>query len=181
MIIEIPEVFAEGNVRAAFIPAISNLATGPTLTEVNAGVLLGKYLMPDWDGFNGTQNKGESRRFSSRETYQRFGRTAHSIAPLVYTYNPQLLGTPGSPGNEVYEACAEGNLGYFVMGYGLLAEDELTGEPLPFEANDIISFAPAECGEQFEAARGADEFAPLTVTQELIVKGKKIKNRKIAA
>lgn len=181
MTIEIPEVFAEGNVRAAFIPSIANLATGPTVAEITAGVLIGPYLMPDWDGFTGTQNKGESRRFSSREVYQRFGRTAHTIAPLSYTYNPQQLGTPGAPGNEVYEACAEGNLGYLVLGYGLLAEDEVTGEALPFEANDIITFAPAECGEQFESSRGADEFAPLTVMQELIVKGKKIKNRKIAA
>jgi hypothetical protein len=181
MTIEIPEVFAEGNVRAAFIPAIANLATGPTVAEMAAGVLIGRYLMPDWDGFTGTQNKGESRRFSSREVYQRFGRTAHSIAPIIYTYNPQMLKTPGSPGNEVYEGCAEGNLGYMVLGYGLLAEDELTGGDIPFAEDDVISFASAECGEQFEGARGADEFAPLTVTQELIVKGKKFKNRVITA
>lgn len=181
MTIEIPEVFAEGNVRAAFIPAISNIATGPTVAEMAAGVLIGRYLMPDWDGFTGTQNKGESRRFSSREVYQRFGRTAHSIAPLNYTYNPQELGTPGAPGNEVYEACEHGNLGYLVLGFGLLAEDDDTGLDIPFAAGDIVSFAPSECGEQFEQARGADEFAPLAVMQELIVKGKKIKNRKIAA
>jgi hypothetical protein len=177
MTIEIPEsVTAEGMVKAAFIPAIANPLTGPTVAEMAAGVIVSGYLMPDWDGFTGTQTKGESRRFNSRQTYQRFGRTTNDVAPLMYTYIPQELATPGYSANEVYETLAEGTKGFLVLGYGLDAEDNA-----PFVAGDVVDFAPVECGEQFKQARGSDEFAPLTVQQELVPTGPKVKDRTIAS
>lgn len=167
---------AEGNVKAAFIPAIANLATGPTVAEMAAGVLIGTYLLPGWEGFTGSQNKGEDRRFASRQVFQKLGRTNHEVAPLSYTYVPQELGTPGYAANEVYETLAEDTTGYLVLGYGLDAELDA-----PFIATDVVDFAPVTCGEQFKASVGSDEFAPLPVTQELVVTGLKVKDRVIAA
>lgn len=177
MTTSIPEsVTAEGNVKAAFIPAISNLATGPTVAEMTAGILISNYLMPDWDGITGTQNKGEDRRFGSKQVFQKLGRINNEVATLTYTYLPQELGTPGDEANEVYETLAPGTNGYLVLGYGLDAENDAA-----FVADDVVDVVPVTCGEQFKAARGSDEFAPLTVTQELVVTGLKITDREIAA
>ena len=177
MTVSIPESqTAEGNVKAAFIPAIANLATGPTAAEVTAGFIISSFLLPDWDGLTGTQNKGEDRRFSSRQVFQKLGRTAHEVAPLTYTYLPQELGTPGHAANEVYEGLAPGTNGYMLLGFGLDAEGDAA-----FVATDIVDVVPVTCGTQFKAARGSDEFAPLTVTQELVVTGLKIEDRAIAA
>lgn len=177
MTVTIPEsVAAEANVKVAFVPAIANPETGPTVAEMAAGVIIGCYLMPGWEGFTSTQTKGESRRFCSRSSFERFGRTTNSSAPLEYTYLPQELATPGNPANEVYETLAEGVTGFIVLGFGLDAE-----EAAPFVASDVVDFAPVECGEQNKVTTGADEFAPLIVRQELAVTGPKVKDRVIAA
>ena len=177
MTVSVPEsVTAEANVKAAFIPAIANLATGPTVAEMTAGIIISGYLMPGWAGFTGTQNKGSDPRFNSRQVFERFGRTSHEVAPLIYTYLPQELGTPGHVANKVYETLAEETTGYLVLGFGLDAELNAA-----FVAADVTDFAPVTCGEQFKQSAGADEFAPLTVTQELVVTGLKVKDRPIAA
>lgn len=41
-----PDVFADGNTRVAYCPAISNIAS-PTTTELNAGILLHSVMTPD--------------------------------------------------------------------------------------------------------------------------------------
>lgn len=164
MTVEIPEwVAAEGNVKAVFVPTVADLSA-PSIAIVNAGVDVSCYLMPDWDGPGGTQNKGEQRRFCSKETFDVLGRIKRNVAALSYTYLPQELGTPGAPGNEVYEALAQGNTGVLVVGYGLDPAD-------PFAIGDVADLIPVECGFQMKPARGADEFAPLIVTQELGVTG----------
>jgi hypothetical protein len=164
MTVTIPDwVPADGNVKAVWVPTVASM-TAPSAAVVNAGIDVSCYLMPDWDGPGGTQNKGEQRRFCSRETFDVLGRIKRNIAALMYTYNPQELGTPGGPGNEVYEALAEGNEGVLVVGYGIDPADD-------FAAGDVADLIPAEAGFQAKGARGSDEFAPLTVTQELGVTG----------
>lgn len=164
MTVTIPEsVTAEGNVKAVFVPSVANPAA-PTVTELNGGTDVSCFLMPDWDGPTATQNTGEKRRFCSRETFTSLGRVRWEIAPLSYTYLPQQLGTPGAAGNEVYEALAAGNTGYLYLGYGIEPEAD-------FEESDIADGFPVECGAQSKPPRGADEFAPLTVTQTLAVSG----------
>lgn len=161
MTVTIPEsVEAEGNVSAFFVPT---LATN-SVALINAGTDISCYLMPDWDGPAAAQNTGETRRFCSKQTFQRGGRVSYTISPLVYTYLPQELGTPGHAGNKVYEALAEGNTGFLVVAYGIAP-----GTPLV--ATDIADIFPVECLVQDKQARGSDEFAPLTVTQTLGVTG----------
>ena len=164
MSVTIPEsVEAEGRVKAVFVPALAD-PTSPTVTEATAGTNVSCFLMPDWDGVTPTQNTGEDRRFCSRQTFTRLGRVQYEVAPLMYTYLPQQVGTPGNEGNEAYEALAEGNTGFLIMAYGVDAEGDLS-------ADDIVDVFPVECGVQGKQARGSDEFAPLTVTQTLVVRG----------
>ena len=173
----VPEsVTAEGNVKAAFVPAIAAPDTGPTVAEMTAGVIISGFLMPGWGGFAGTQNKGDDRRFNSRQTFQKLGRVNHEVVPLEGTLLPQELGTPGHAANKVYETLAPDTVGWLVIGYGLDAE-----ENAPFVATDIVDYAPIQAGEQFKGAVGADEFAPLTYTQELVTTGLKRTDKAIVA
>jgi hypothetical protein len=156
MPVTIPDsVLAEGNVKAVFVPTLATVSAA----TLNAGQDISCFLMPDWDGPTATQSTGESRRFCSRESFQRLGRTSWSVPPLVYTYDPQ---TPAGDANAVYDALAEGNEGFLVVGYGIQPEDD-------FAATDLVDIFPVECGVQVKNARGSDEFAPLTVTQTLAV------------
>lgn len=164
MTVSIPEsVTAEGNVKAVFVPALADV-DAPTVAELTGGVDISCYLMPDWDGPTATQNTGEDRRFCSRETFTRLGRNQWEISPLVYTYLPQELGTPGDPANEVYEALTPNTTGYLAIAYG---KDPANA----FAAADVVDVFPVEAGVQVKQARGTDEFAPLTVTQALAVTG----------
>jgi hypothetical protein len=161
MTMSIPEsVFAEGRVSAIFVPTLGS----DSAAIWNAGVQIGPFLMPDWDGATPTQNTGEQRRFSTRQAFTRLGRTSWAIAPLMYTYLPQKLGTAGNAGNKLYEALKEGNKGFVGMFY-----DVVPGTTL--QANDLGDVLPVECGVQGKNARGTDEFSPLTVTQTLAVTG----------
>lgn len=159
MPIVIPDsVLAEGNVKAVFVPTLAS-QTAPSAATLNAGEDISCYLMPDWDGPTASQNTGDSRRFCSRQTFSQLGRVSWSIAPLVYTYDPQ---NAGGDANAVYDALAEGNEGFLVIGYGIDPADA-------FAATDIVDVFPVQAGVQVKSARGSDEFAPLTVTQTLAV------------
>jgi len=156
MTVSIPDsVLAEGNVKVVFVPTLATVSA----VTLNAGVDISCYLMADWDGPTAAQNTGESRRFCSRESFQRLGRTTWTIAPLVYTYGPQ---DDAGDINAAREALAEGTEGFLVVGFGI--------EPsADFAATDIVDIFPVEAGVQVKNPRGADEFAPLTITQTLAV------------
>jgi len=169
MTVVIPEsVSAQGNVKAVFVPAIADPSSGPDSTELAAGTDIGRYLMPEWEGPSGEQNTGEDSRFYSTQTFTRLGRNTNSIADLVYTYKPQGVTAPDDA-NDAYDALAEGNTGFLVMGYGIDAAATLT-------TGDIVDVYPIECGVQNKATTGEDEFAPLTVTQTLAVTGTAFKD-----
>ena len=151
-------VLAEGNVKVVFLPTLASL-TAPTAVALNAAVDISCYLMADWDGPTPTQNTGESRRFCSRESFQRLGRTTWAIPPLSYTYGPQ---DDAGDINAARDALAPGTEGFMVIGYGLDPADD-------FAAGDVVDVFPVECGVQAKPARGSDEFAPLTIMQTLAV------------
>jgi|GEM_PF-5855444 len=164
MTVTIPEsVTAEGNVQALYIPAAAD-PTAPTPAEITAGTDVTCFLMPDWDGPSATQNTGEDRRFCSRQTFTRLGRTQWEVSPLIYTYLPQELGTPGDAANAVYELLAPDTTGFLVLAYGADPAVALT-------TGDVVDIFPIAAGIQSKQVRGSDEFAPLTVTQSLAVTG----------
>ena len=159
MTVSIPEsITAEGNVRAVFVATLAS-ETAPSATTLNAGTMVSRFFMPDWDGPTPTQNTGDDRRFESRQTFTRLGRVGWEIAPLVYTYDPQ---TSAGAKNLAYDALAEGNIGFLVVRYGMDADTA-------FASTNKVDVFPVACGVQGKQARGTDEFAPLTVTQILAV------------
>lgn len=80
----------------------------PTRTEVDAALFAQCYIFGEFNPVPNT-NVGEGPAFwCDDEVEQEDGRTTWSVEPLQYTYMPQLLGTPGSVGNEVYEALTPG-------------------------------------------------------------------------
>lgn len=161
MTVTIPDsVNAEGNVKVVWLPSFAGSA--PTVAELAAGIDITCYLMPDWDGPTAAQNTGEDRRFCSTQTFDRLGRVKWTISPLSYTYDPQAL--ISATVNKVYQALAAGNVGFVVMAYGITPATAIT-------ATKKVDILPSKCGVQVKAARGADEFAPLTVTQTLAVTG----------
>jgi hypothetical protein len=155
-----PSVLAEGNVKVVFVPTLASV-TAPTAVALNAGVDISCYLMPDWDGPTATQNTGSSRRFCSREDFQRLGRVSWTVPPLVYSYGPQ---DDTGEINAAREALAAGVEGFLVVGFGIAPDED-------FAASDKVDVFPVEAGVQVKQARGADEFAPLTITQTLAVTG----------
>ncbi len=173
MTVSIPDsVPAEGNVKAVFVPGGLADRNAPTVAEVAAGVDISCFLMPDWDGPTATQNTGEQRRFCSKQSFGVLGRVSWTIAPLVYTYLPQ--GTDSDPANVVYVELAEGVTGDLLMFFGIEPEEVVT-------ATDKADVFPVECGVQDKDSRGADEFAPLTVTQTLGVKGPRVPDVAVVA
>lgn len=170
----IPEsVTAEGNVKVAFVPAIAN-PEAPTTTELNAAgsVDLSCFLMPDWAGIGAEQNKGESRRFCSRESFERLGRIRRTIGDIVYTYLPQDDGADA--GNKAYTTLQEGTTGFLVLRYGLDASDA-------FAAAQKLDIIPAEMGSRSKTVSGTDEFAPLTVTQGIGATGVLVEDAVVAS
>lgn len=174
MTVVIPEsVTAEGNVKVAFIPAGAD-PTAFTLAELNAatGVDLSCFLMPDWGGVTADQNKGESRRFCSTESFDRLGTIKRSIGDIVYTYLPQ--GDNTDPGNKAYTSLPKGTTGFLVLRYGLPAGDA-------WAADQKYDTVPVEMGARSKSATGSDEFAPLTVTQGIGATGVLVEDGVVAA
>lgn len=161
MTVTIPEsVLAEGNVKVVFAPTLAS-QTAPSIAALNALTAASCYLMPGWEGPTAAQNTGDDRRFCSRQTFTKNGRVTWSVAPLIYTYDPQ---NAGGDANDLYDALTEGNEGFLVIGYGIDAADTFT-------VGDIVDVFPVSCGVQTKQAAGSDEFAPLTVTSTLAVSG----------
>lgn len=164
MTVVIPSsVTAEGNVNAIFAPAIASMAA-PTVLELTAtgSVDISAFLMPDWDGPSAAQKKGESRRFASKQSFERLGRVSWTLAELVYTYLPQTALT--DPANKAYAKLTSGIVGFVAIRYGLATTVALA-------AAQKVDVFPVECGLQRKSVQGSDEFAPLTVLQELGVTG----------
>lgn len=161
MTVTIPaSVTAQGNVKAVFIPTMAGAA--PTAAELAGGTDITCYLMPDWDGATATQNTGDDSRFCSTQTFDRLGRVKWELAPLTYTYSPQLTGA--DPSNKVKTALAAGVTGFVVLAYGV-------SPAVAIVATKVVDILPVKAGVQVKSAKGSDEFAPLTITQTLAITG----------
>lgn len=175
MSITIPESdTAEGNVKVTFVPgAIADLDAG-TAAELNnaANVALDTFLMAGWAGLSSTQNKGQDRRFATKEGFDRLGRITRSLATLQYTWKPQEAS--GHAGNKAYTALAEGTTGYVAFGFAKDPADT-------WAAGDNYWLVPVECGAQNPDSTGSDEFAPLTISQEVGVTGTTVTDGVVAA
>lgn len=169
MTITIPEsVSAEGNVKVTFVPAIAD-TSAPTATVLNgaSSVAMDVFMLSGWGGLTSNQNTGQDRRFASKEGFDRLGRITRSLAALQYTWNPQE--DASDPANDAYVALDEGTTGFFVFGFGKDPADA-------WAATDLTWIVPVECGAQNPDVTGADEFAPLTITQTVGITGTTVRD-----
>lgn len=174
MTVVIPaSVTAVGNVKVAFVPALAN-TSAPTVAELTAtgAVDISCFLMPDWGGVTADQNKGQDRRFCSKEAFDRLGTVTRSVADIVYTYLPQAVGT--DPANKAYTTLVQGTNGFLVIRYGLDVS-------VAFTAAQKVDVLPVTLGVQTKAVAGSDEFAPLTVTQGMGATGILVRDAVVAA
>jgi hypothetical protein len=162
MTVTIPEsITAEGNVKVSWVPAIASLAAATT-TELNAGVDITCYLPEAWGGITGEQAKGTQTRMCSKETFESFGRVKRGISDFTYTYLAQAL--TSDVGNKVKTAMASGTDGFIVVRYAIAATTAWT-------ITDKYDAIPARTGVQIKIPSGADEFAPLVITQSVVATG----------
>lgn len=161
-----PTTKALANTMVVFLttpPAASNGI--PTTTEVNAGILAGCHI---YGSFNVTpsQNTGEGpRKLCSDFSPTQLGITNYPAVDVQYSYMPQDLGTPGSDGNEVYEALEPGTQVTAVVLEGV------DGQTDTVAAGDVSDVFLMECGVRRKGATGDGEFDEKSVTQSLVVVG----------
>lgn len=164
MVVTIPAgVKAEGNLKVAYVPTISNLAT-PTVIEVTAaGALdISFFLMAGQFKPSGEQARGDDRRVGSKKTYETLGREKNSIDDIVYIADPQAAAA--TPGNKAMELFQDGVSGYFVVRYGLDAET------VDFAAAQKVDIWAIQLGAQNKVPLDEnDEFAKIRITQAVAV------------
>ena len=67
-------------------------------------------MVGDWWPTAATSKVAKQRKMCQTETSTSLGETTWDTPRLMYTYNPQAIDTPGSDGNEAYEALAAGTV-----------------------------------------------------------------------
>jgi hypothetical protein len=138
----------------------------PTIAEVNAGIFASLHF---YGNFNVTpnQNTGEApRKLGSKVSPQRLGLVTYPAVDASYSYMPQDLGTPGSDGNEVYEALVPGDQVTVVVLDGVDGEETST-----VAAGDISDIYLMEVGARRKGETGDGEFDEKQCTTSLIVVG----------
>lgn len=137
----------------------------PTLAEVNAALFAALHI---YGSFNVTpnQNTGEGpRKLGSLFSPTQLGIVTYPAVDVQYSYKPQLLGTPDSPGNELYEALVPGTRRTVTVLNGKLGSSDQVA------ANDVANIYLVECGVYREGQTGDGEFDELSTTQALVVVG----------
>lgn len=174
MSVVFPEgIVAEGNVKVAFVETLADVDS-PSVAAIVAGVDLSGYIKAGQFSTTSEQARGDDRRLGSKQTFQTLGRETPAIADLVYVYDPQSA--PADPENEAYETLVSGTEGFFVVRYGLDAQD------VAFAAAQKVDVYPVQLGVQRkDSAPENDEFAKLTVTQSVAVSGLVVRDAVLAA
>lgn len=144
-------------------PAASN--GKPTVAEVNAGIAAQCFLYGDFTA-TPTQNTGEGpRKNCSPSAPTNFGMVNYPAIEIQYSYMPQALGTPGAPGNELYEALEPGTVVTAVV------LDGLPGETETVAAGAVSDIFEVEAGVRRKGKTGDGEFDEKSITQSMIVLG----------
>jgi hypothetical protein len=137
----------------------------PTLAEVNAGLQASLHLYTPFN-VTPTQNTGEGpRKLGSKFVPQENGVTTYPAVEIEYSYLPQELGTPGTAGNEVYEALEPGEQLTAVVLNGI------DGDKDPLVAGDIADVYLVEAGVRRKGETGDGEFDQLSTKQNLVIVG----------
>ena len=130
------DVYADGNVRVAYVAAISNQAA-PTTTELNAGILLQSTLTADGlVGFEATTAEVDTSKLASAFNTKTIGRDDYSGTMLRLV--KQTVGA-----DTVRSTLTRGTTGYVVIRRGIL-------ETTAWASSQQIEVYPIICGRRKE-------------------------------
>lgn len=150
-------VFADGNVKIAWVPTIANPAA-PTATELNAGFDLSCYLTADGYTPGGDTATVTDDRLCSRQTFSKPGRRSETLT-IGYVYQGQ---EDAAADNEAFDTLKNLTTGYFVERWGADYEPD-------FATGDIVNVKPAQLDEQMEAPPEANSV--LRINQNVFITG----------
>lgn len=141
----------------------------PTLVEVNAALQASLHLYTPFN-VTPTQNTGEGpRKLGAKTVPQENGLVSYPAVEVQGSYLPQELGTPGTVGNEVYEALKDA----YEAGDSLTVTvfDGIDGDTDPIPANAVGDVYLVEPGVIRKGATGDGEFDHLSFTSSLVIAG----------
>jgi hypothetical protein len=161
-----PTVQSDSNKLVVILTTPPAAATGiATVTEVNAALFASLYIVGDF-AVTPSQNTGAGpSKLGASVTPTKLGRVTYPAVDVQYTYVPQALGTPGSAGNEVYEALVPDNQVTIVV------LDGYDGQASTVTAGDISDQFLMKCGKRRKGRTGEGEQDEVSVTQTLVVVG----------
>jgi len=154
---ETTDVFARQ--RYVVLSAMPASLTAITAAEIAAGENISCHLYGDWWATAETEGVTRQRKACSTQAPTGKGVTTWSTPTLSYSYNPQTVSTPGSDGNEAYEALPGDDQVVLVklIGVDPKAATSATGD-------DYIAY-PLDLGPQVEAASADDAGGEASITQ----------------
>lgn len=127
------DVFADGNTRVAFVPAIASIAA-PTTTELNAGTLLQSVMTADGlMGFEATTAEVDTTSLASTFNTKTIGRDDFSGTGL--RIKKQTYGS-----DTVFTLLTRGTAGYIVIRRG-------TTETTAWASSQAVEVYPVTCGQ----------------------------------
>lgn len=130
------DVFADGNVRVAYVATISNIAA-PTTTELNAGILLQSTLTADGlIGFEATTAEVDTTSLASTFNTKNIGRDDYSGTML--RLKKQTVGS-----DTVRTTLTRGTTGYIVIRRGIT-------ETTAWASSQQVEVYPIICGRRKE-------------------------------
>lgn len=161
-----PTVKSQGNTLYVIHTTPPAAGTGiPTTVEVNAALNAGCYIYGDLD-LAVTENTGEGpRKACARVVQTEAGNTNFPPIEVQYSYVPQELGTPGSDGNELYEALEPESTVTLSVFYGI------NGRTENIAVGDVGDVIEATVMRRRKTRTGDGEFDHHSVTQMLIPVG----------
>lgn len=126
------DVFADGNTRVAFVPAIASLAA-PTTTELNAGTLLQSVITSDGlMGFEASSAEVDTTSLASTFNTKTIGRDDFSGTGLRLKKQTST--------DTVFNLLTRGTSGYIVIRRGVT-------ETTAWASTQLVEVYPITCGQ----------------------------------
>ncbi|MFV2094821.1 hypothetical protein ACFHW1_04930 [Micromonospora sp. LOL_014] len=136
------DVFADGNVRVAFVASIANIAA-PTVAELNAGILLQSTLTADGlVGYEATTAEVDTTSLASTFDTKNIGRDAYSGTML--RLKKQTVGA-----DTIRSTLTRATTGHIVIRRGI-------AETTAWAASQQVEVYPIICGRRKELAPEAN-------------------------
>lgn len=129
-----------------------------TAAELTAGENITCYNFGDWFATADTEGVARQRKACETQVTQAKGNTTWSVPGLNYSANPQTIDTPGSAGNEAYEALVPDSTVYIVKFIGV------PGREAP-GAGDAYQVFPLELGPRVWAPSADDAGGEAAINQ----------------